>query len=125
MPFARISLHRGQSDDYLARLSRGVHEALVEAFEVPPDDCFQVIHQHAPGELIYHRHYLGGPRSDDFVLIAITAGRPRSHATRQRFYQQLVQRLQQALNLDPEDVMIVINTTEAQEWSFGGGRANL
>ncbi|NWB96309.1 tautomerase family protein [Pseudomonas gingeri] len=124
MPFARISLHRGKSAEYLRQLSEALHEALVECFEVPPTDRFQVIHQHERGELIFDRDYLGGPRSDDFVLIAITAGRVRDTDTKQRFYQRLVERLGMAPGIDPEDVMVVITTTQADEWSFAGGRGN-
>lgn len=51
MPFARISLQRGKSAAYLRTLADQLHRALVEAFEVPPDDRFQIIHQHEPGEL--------------------------------------------------------------------------
>jgi len=124
MPFARISLHRGKPPEYLRRLSEELHEALVESFEVPATDRFQVIHQHEVGELIFDRDYLGGPRSEDFVLIAITAGRIRDTATKQRFYRRLVERLRVAPGIDPEDVMVVISTTQADEWSFGGGRGN-
>ena len=124
MPFARISLHRGKSPEYLRLLSEGLHQALVENFEVPATDRFQVIHQHEVGELIFDSHYLGGPRSADFVLIAITAGRPRDTATKQRFYRRLVERLSVAPGIDPEDVMVVISTTQADEWSFAGGRGN-
>jgi phenylpyruvate tautomerase PptA (4-oxalocrotonate tautomerase family) len=124
MPFARISLNRGKSADYLQALSLGVHEALVDSFEVPESDRFQVIHQHDAGELIFDRDYLGGPRSDDFVLIAITAGRARSVETKQRFYRTLVEKLQLATGLNVEDVMVVITTTASDEWSFGGGRGN-
>jgi len=124
MPFARISLHRGKSSGYLLRLSEELHGALVESFEVPATDRFQVIHQHEVGELIFDRDYLGGPRSEDFVLIAITAGRIRDTATKQRFYRRLVERLRVAPGIDPEDVMVVISTTQADEWSFGGGRGN-
>ncbi|WP_273825885.1 MULTISPECIES: tautomerase family protein [Pseudomonas] len=124
MPFARISLHRGKSPDYLERLSQSLHEALVESFDVPPTDRFQVIHQHEVGELIFDGYYLGGPRSQDYVLIAITAGRSRETAVKQAFYRTLVARLQAALGLDPEDVMVVITTTAADEWSFAGGRGN-
>ena len=124
MPFARISLHRGKPPAYLRRLSEELHEALVESFEVPATDRFQVIHQHEVGELIFDRDYLGGPRSEDFVLIAITAGRIRDTATKRRFYRRLVERLSVAPGIDPEDVMVVISTTQADEWSFGGGRGN-
>ncbi|AZD01890.1 putative tautomerase [Pseudomonas chlororaphis subsp. chlororaphis] len=33
-------------------------------------------------------------------------------------------RLGRAPGIDAEDVMVVITTTEAEEWSFGGGRGN-
>ncbi|HEX8544448.1 MAG TPA: tautomerase family protein [Pseudomonas sp.] len=124
MPFARISLHRGKSVEYLQALSQGLHDALVANFEVPLTDRFQVIHQHEVGELIFDPDYLGGPRSHDFVLIAITAGRPRSNETKQRFYRDLVDRLGGSPGIDAEDVMVVITTTAAEDWSFGGGRGN-
>lgn len=122
MPMARISLLNGHPSSWVQALSRQVHSALVDAFEVPPDDCFQAIHQHAPGELVYDRHYLGGPRTDDFVLIAISAGRPRSRATKQAFYRCLVERLAEAPGINAEDVMVIIQTSDADDWSFGGGR---
>ncbi|MOA14257.1 Tautomerase enzyme [compost metagenome] len=124
MPFSRISLHRGKSAEYLQALSQGLHDALVDSFEVPKTDRFQVIHQHEVGELIFDPDYLGGPRSHDFVLITITAGRPRSVETKQRFYRDLVEKLRRAPGLNEEDVMVVITTTASDEWSFGGGRGN-
>ena len=124
MPYARISLHRGKPAEYLHALSHSVHDALVEAFAIPAGDRFHVIHQHDVGELIVDADYLGGPRSADFVLIAITGGKPRDTATKQRFYQAVTQRLSASIRLDPEDVMIVISTTAAEDWSFGGGRGN-
>ncbi|MBR0644680.1 tautomerase family protein [Plastoroseomonas hellenica] len=121
MPFTRISLLRGKSPDYLRTLSDSLHQALVESFEVPPDDRFQAIHQHEPGELVFDRHYLGGPRSDDFVLFAITAGKPRTTEVKRRFYKCLVERLAEAPGVRPEDVMVIITTTQRDEWSFANG----
>ncbi|WP_395673745.1 tautomerase family protein [Inquilinus sp.] len=53
MPLTRISLARGKPPDYLRALSDSLHRALVEASEVPPDDRFQIIHQHEPRELVF------------------------------------------------------------------------
>lgn len=125
MPFIRISLLRGKSPAYLQALSDNVHRALVETFDVPADDRFQAIHQHDPGELVFDRTYLGGPRSDDFVLIAITAGKPRSTEVKKAFYRRLVECLERSPGLRPEDVMVVITTTSADEWSFSGGEASM
>ncbi len=124
MPYARISLQRGKPPEYLQALSQGLHDALVETFAIPVADRFHVIHQHEAGELIIDANYLGGPRSTDYVLIAITGGKPRDTATKRHFYQVLAQRLNAAIGLDPEDVMVVISTTAAEDWSFAGGRGN-
>ena len=124
MPISRISLLKGKSPDYLRALSDSLQRALEEAFEVPPTDRFQLFHQHEAHELVFDRHYLGGPRSDDFVVIAITAGCPRSTATRQGFYRRLVELLAEAPGMRPEDVMVVITTSGADEWSFGAGVMN-
>jgi phenylpyruvate tautomerase PptA (4-oxalocrotonate tautomerase family) len=125
MPFTRISLLKGKPPHYLRALSDGRRQALVERFAVPPDDRFQVIDQREPGELIFDRAYLGGPRSDDFVLIEIAAGRRRDTATKRAFYRRLVALLGESPGVRREDVMVVVTTTARDEWSFGGGEAQL
>jgi phenylpyruvate tautomerase PptA (4-oxalocrotonate tautomerase family) len=125
MPFVRISLQKGKSPAYLRAVSDGIHRAMVEAFNVPPADRFQVFHQHEPGELIFDRDYLAGPRSDDFVLLAITAGKPRSTETRKEFFRRAVELLGQSPGLRPQDVMIVVTTTSPDGWSFGNGQQQM
>lgn len=125
MPFSRITLLKGKTPDYLRALSESLHQALVECFEVPANDRFQAIHQLAPEEFLFDRHYQCGPRSDDFVLIAITAGRQRNTEIKKAFYARLVELLAVAPGIRREDVMVVISTTATDEWSFGNGRATL
>lgn len=123
MPMSRISLLKGKSPEYLAALSASLHRAMVEAFNVPAKDRFHVIHQHEPHELVFDRDYEseGGPRSDDFVLIAITIGKPRTVELKQAFYRRLVQLLADAPGLRPVDVMVVVSSTSGEDWSFSGG----
>lgn len=124
MPMSRVSLLKGKSPAYLQALSDALHQALVDAYEVPLKDRFQIIQQHEDYELVFDRDYLshqGKPRSDDFVLIQITAGRQRSAAIKQAFYLRLVELLAQSPGLRAEDVMVIINTTAAEDWSFSGG----
>jgi len=125
MPMARISLLKGKPQSYLKALSDGVHRAMVEAFDVPPDDRFQVIHQHEPEELVFDRNYMGGPRSDNYVLICITAGKPRSTSMKETFYRRLTEVLAESPGIRPEDVMVVVSMTSFDGWSFGGGVAAL
>jgi hypothetical protein len=125
MPYVRISLLRGKTPAYLQALSENVHRALTETFDVPVADRFQALHQHDPGELIFDRTYLGGPRSDDYVLIAITAGKMRSTEVKKAFYRRAVELLEQSPGIRPEDVMIIITTTSSDEWSFSRGEASM
>jgi phenylpyruvate tautomerase PptA (4-oxalocrotonate tautomerase family) len=125
MPMARISILKGQSTSYVKALSDSVHRAMVEAFDVPPDDRFQVIHQHEPGELVFDRHYMAGPRTDNYVLVCITAGKPRSTAMKQAFYRRLTEVLAESPGIGPQDVMVIISMTGFDDWSFGGGVVSL
>ncbi len=125
MPYARISLMKGKSPEFLRALSDNLHRALVETFDVPTEDRFQVFHQLASDELVFDRDYLCGPRSDDYVLIAITAGRQRDTQTKQAFYRRLADLLEKSPGIRRQDVMVVINTNEADEWSFGDGIATM
>lgn len=123
MPFVRISLLEGKSDEYIKTLADRVHQALVEAFDAPETDRFQAIHQHRAGELIYDQNYMGGPRSENYVLICITAGRQRPSKIKKAFFMHLTQLLAQSPGVRPEDVMVIINTTESDEWSFASGQS--
>ncbi len=125
MPYTRISLLKGKPPHYLRAVSDALHQALVETFDVPPADRFQIIDQHEPGELIFDRNYLVGPRSDDFILFAVTVGRPRDTAAKRAFYRRLVALLAESPGVRPQDVMVVIATTARDEWSVGDGEAQL
>jgi len=122
---ARISLLKGKPQSYVKALSDGVHRAMVEAFDVPTDDRFQVIHQHEPDELVFDRNYMGGPRTDNYVLVCITAGKPRSTSMKEAFYRRLTEVLAESPGIRPEDVMVIINMTNFDGWSFSGGVASL
>lgn len=123
MPFVRISLRRGKSKEYLQALSSSIHKAMTEAFEVPKDDLFHAIHQHDEHELVFDRHYLGGPRTDDWVAVNIVAGRPRSADTKRRFYKRLAECLGESPGIASADVMVFINSTQPEEWSLANGVA--
>ncbi|MDV2080985.1 tautomerase family protein [Marinobacter xestospongiae] len=50
------------------------------------------------------------------------AGRPRSTDPKRALYQGLAKQLNDDLGLSPDDVMVVIQFTASEDWSFGGGR---
>lgn len=124
MPLVRISLLKGKSPEYLREISDGVHRALVDAYNIPPDDRFHLFHQHDTSEFIYDADYLGVHRSEDVVFIHITAGNWRDTAKKKALYATLAENLGQRPGLRAEDVQVVLSSNARDEWSFGNGIAS-
>jgi phenylpyruvate tautomerase PptA (4-oxalocrotonate tautomerase family) len=125
MPYARISMLKGKPAEYRRALSDSVYRAMVESFNVPENDLFQIFHQLDRDELVFDRHYMGGPRSDDFVHIAITTGKPRTREMKLAFYRRTVELLAESPGIQPRDVMIVLSTSLSEDWSFADGVAGM
>ena len=89
MPLVRISLIKGKSPAHVRSIADGVHKALVETYDVPVNDRFQLIQQLERDDLIYNADYLDIHRTDDIVLINVIASRTRDTATKQAFYKAL------------------------------------
>ncbi|MFI6263150.1 tautomerase family protein [Micromonospora sp. NPDC051006] len=121
MPFVDISLARGKSDQYLASVSETVHDALVAGLNIKPDDNFQLIHQHDPGEIVFNRGFRGGPRSDDWIVFTITDDLDRGERAKRRFYQTLVRLLEERPGVRPADVFVIMTGVPTENFSFAGG----
>jgi len=121
MPVVRVSLLRGKSPEYLKAVSTAIYDAMVASYDLVPNDLFQIIHQHEPGELIYDLTYGGGPRSESFMLISIIGGKERSIAKKQAFFKHLVAKLEADAKVRPEDVFIMLDNATPSDFSFGSG----
>ena len=121
MPLVRISLLKGKSPEHRRAVADGVHAALVETYGVPADDRLQLIEQLDPGALIYDPDYLGVHRTDDLVMVHITASATRDTATKQALYKAIAERLARDPGLRPEDVFVTLSPNNREDWSFGNG----
>lgn len=123
MPLVRIDLAKGKSAQYRKTLGDTVYRAMTEVINVPKDDKFQIITEHAPEELNIAPSYLGIRYSSDVVLIQITMSQGRTVEQKQAFYRRVAQDLQRELKLDPQDVFINLVEVVKENWSFGNGVA--
>ncbi len=57
-----------------------------------------------------------------FVLFHIFAGKPRSRAQKQGLYRRLCARLDDEMAVSPQDVMVVIQFNQLEDWSFSAGK---
>ena len=123
MPFVRIDLAKGKPADTRRGIGEIVYKAMIELINVPVDDKFQVITEHAPEELNYPRSYLGAEYSQDIIFIQITLNAGRTVEMKKAFYKRIADDLHAQLKVRREDVIINLVETAKENWSFGNGVA--
>jgi len=85
MPRVRVSLRRGKPAVYRKAIPDGIYRAMIGSFEVPEEDRFLTISEHDEADFSYSKTYLDIPRSDDLVIIQITANNTRTVEKKKRF----------------------------------------
>jgi phenylpyruvate tautomerase PptA (4-oxalocrotonate tautomerase family) len=115
MPLVRIEILEGRSVDERQQLLQAVHEALVEAFEIPDDDRTQRIAEHERANF-----EIPPGSSDRFTLIEIAAFPGRSRTAKAALYEAIVRRLGD-LGTDAADVSIVVQEPPMENWGVRGG----
>jgi 4-oxalocrotonate tautomerase len=123
MPFVRIDLIRGKSAEYRKTLGDIVYKAMIDVINVPKDDKFQVITEHAPDETNVAESYLGNHYSKDLILIQITLNAGRTIELKKAFYKRIVDDIHAQLNVRQDDVVINLVEVPKENWSFGYGIA--
>ena len=123
MPLVRISLRRGKSAAYRKAILDGIYDAMRTAFDVPEEDRFMVISEHDEADFSYSANYLGIARSDNLVLIQITANNTRTREKKKAFYRAIADNLSKNPGVRPEDVFINLVEVLPENWSFGNGIA--
>jgi 4-oxalocrotonate tautomerase len=123
MPLVKIYLRKGKSPEYLRSVSDAVHQALVAAANVPPDDRFHIIEQLDADRLIAHPSYGGVNRSDDLLIVEITLNVGRTVEVKKSLYDAIASRLGTAADVRPDDVVVSLIEVSKENWSFGGGKA--
>ena len=124
MPLVRIDLPNGKTANDRKAISDGVQAALVETFNVPKDDRFQVITSHAPQtEIVHAPSYMGIEYSQDLTLIQLTVSDTRTIDQKKRLFAKIAENLARNPGLRPDDIFINLVEVKKENWSFGRGIA--
>ena len=123
MPLVRIDLPRGKSLEYRNTIGDVVYEAMIQTINVPVNDRFQVITEHAPESLIIDPTYLGVERGPDSMIIQIVLNEGRTTEMKKAFYRAVADGLHRRLGLRKQDVFIALVEVKKENWSFGNGEA--
>lgn len=124
MPLVRITIPKGKTPEHRKAISAGVQRALVETFNVPEDDLFQVITEHAPQtEIVRPSSYLGIEYSNDLTIIQLTVSDTRSVEQKKQLFKRIADHLSESPGLRRADIFINLVETKKENWSFGDGEA--
>ncbi|WP_334538347.1 tautomerase family protein [Bradyrhizobium sp. AZCC 2230] len=122
MPLLCFDLVEGRSERQLKQILDVTHEVLVDSFNVPHRDRYQIVREHPPSRMIIEDTGLGIKRTPNMLVLQVTT-RPRSRVMKQTFYSSLVERLADQCGISPSDVVVTFVTNTDEDWSFGLGRA--
>jgi phenylpyruvate tautomerase PptA (4-oxalocrotonate tautomerase family) len=123
MPFVRIDTLKKPDPTFLPRAGKVVYEVMRATINIPDRDNFQVLTEHEPGKLVFDASYMDIKRTDGFVAIQITMSEGRKPPEKRALMKGIVQRLQEELDVRPEDVFINLVEVKWENWSFGNGVA--
>jgi phenylpyruvate tautomerase PptA (4-oxalocrotonate tautomerase family) len=122
MPLLYIDLIEGRTPSEVKTLLDAIHDAVVDAFEVPPRDRYQVVHTHPAHEIVAWDTGLGIDRSARLVVVHVVSRR-RTREMKEKFYELVAANLAERCGLDPADLVVSITENDDEDWSFGHGRA--
>jgi phenylpyruvate tautomerase PptA (4-oxalocrotonate tautomerase family) len=122
MPLLYIDLIEGRTPSEAKALLDAIHDAVVDAFEVPPRDRYQVVYTHPAHEIVAWDTGLGIDRSARRVVVHVVSRR-RTREMKEKFYELAAVNLAERCGLDPADLVVSITENDDEDWSFGHGRA--
>jgi len=123
MPLVRIDLRRGKPPTYRRAICDMIYRAMRETFAVPDEDRFIIVTEHDEPDFIFSDRYLDIGRSEDLVIIQITANDTRTLEQKKAFYARVAALLSENPGLRPQDVFVNLLEVAKENWSFGNGIA--
>lgn len=117
MPLIQIDLDQELFHSLGDQLSTAVHQAQLDALDIPPGDMFQVFTPHGPGELRFDPTYNDVDRRS-LLLVRITMVHMYSVATKRQLFSAIAKRFEE-VGVRPEDVLISVVENGFEDWYAG------
>lgn len=122
MPVTRIAVREGKSAEYKQALLDEIYEAMRETVAIKEGDRFMAISEHDEHSFAYGA-FLDIDRSAELVQIQVFWAPGKTVEAKLSMYKRIVERLGANPGVRPEDVLISVVETAAENWSFGNGEA--
>jgi hypothetical protein len=117
-----VDVIEGRTPAEIGALLDAIHDAVVEAFQVPERDRYQVVRSHPAHEIVTLDTGLGITRSSQQVILQVVSRR-RPREFKERFYKLVASNLAERCGIEPADLIVSVTENGDEDWSFGYGRA--
>ncbi|MBK5504920.1 tautomerase family protein [Bacillus mycoides] len=129
MPFVNVYYHEDiLNKEELKKIGECIHLSLIEHFNIPENDYFQIFLPYQQNQFLYNPYYLlerGEMRTENMIHVSITCGPGRTVQQKKGLYQSISFEISACSNLKVTDIFITLHETAAENWSFGQGMAQL
>jgi phenylpyruvate tautomerase PptA (4-oxalocrotonate tautomerase family) len=119
MPTALVEVCRPYSQTEEVAIIDAVHDALVAAFRIPPEDKHVRLLVHEP-------HRFGSPprlsNPEAVTLVTVDCFAGRLVEAKRRLYAEIVERLT-PFGIPPDHVLITVRESPTENWGIRGGQA--
>ncbi len=117
MPLIQIDLDRELYDAKHEEISTEIHQAQIDALNIPADDKFQVFRPHEAGEIKFDPTY-GGVDRQSLVIIQILMVHRYPVSLKRDLYRHIVERLEK-IGIRREDIQIGVTENGYEDWYAG------
>ncbi|MGY2612775.1 tautomerase family protein [Bacillus pretiosus] len=129
MPFVNVYYHENKlKEEEIKKIGECIHLSLIEHFNIPENDFFQMFLPYQQNYFLYNPYYLlerGKKRTENMIYVSITCGRGRTIKQKRDLYQSISLKVSEFSGIKSADIFITLNETAAENWSFGQGMAQL
>ncbi|MGE6536733.1 tautomerase family protein [Bacillus luti] len=129
MPFVKFYYPENiLNEEELKKIGECIHLSLIEHFNIPENDYFQMFFSYQQNQFLYNLYYLldrGEKRTENMIYVSITCGPGRTVQQKKGLYQSVSLKISECSNVKVSDIFITLNETAAENWSFGQGVAQL
>jgi hypothetical protein len=117
MPLVQVDLPRPLFIESGTKISSEIHQAFIDALQIPADDKFQIFRPREDGELVFDPGY-GGVDRQNLIVIQVLMVHRYTVELKRDLYRHIVARLA-ALGIRREDIQIAVTGNHYEDWHAG------
>jgi len=114
MPLIRISMKQGRSAETKQSIKDAVHKAFISAFKIPETDRTILVQEYAEADF--------DVRNKNFTIVEVSAFSGRSKDAKRQLYKEIVENMHNMAKIEPQDVFIIVNDIDRDNWGVRGGK---